>query len=492
MALFPFDIRSVLALSSLASLACGLLMLTYWLTLRTYQGFGHWSFSLLLGGAALGLMSLRDMVEPSFSITLALSLVVAMAMVRVEGFRLFEHGICQRRHMFLTIALALPLFAYFTLIDDNILVRNSLITLIILFCLGKSLYLLWSRPRRDPRSIYPVVMVVLTSMMFLIALRAGVWLLTPSERGLLATSFLNSGYFVFTAVQEVAMALCFIMLNSQRLTLDLEASQQRLQRRTEDLHDEVQIETERRLAQERLLTHNARLAATGEMIGTIAHQWRQPLSALAMVIQRLALLHSRQQLTAPAMQEAKESGMSHIRHMSQTIDDFLRFYSPDRAPELFSPYDQLKAAIRLVQPLFDADGIRILFTGTDAQTVRLNGYPNQFTHACLNLLANARDAIGSRRQNNAEIEGCIAIEIGQKDKMICLTVTDNGCGVPDSLNQSLFEPYSTSKEEGSGIGLYMTRTLVEERFKGTLLFESRPGRTSFMIRIPLALEESSA
>ena len=253
------------------------------------------------------------------------------------------------------------------------------------------------------------------------------------------------------------------------------------------LSQQVEEETEKRLLHDRNFAQNAKVAAMGEMLGVIAHQWRQPLAALAMIIQRLVVLQEEGMLSASEVYSTGQRAMEQIRHMSETIDEFRYFYSPNRLCEDFSPGDKLNETIQVVAPQFAERGIKIELTVTAAEDRQLYGYPNQFKQALINLLANAREAIQELKELEGEnFVGRIAIDLSTNEQRCCIAIHDNGSGVPTALATTLFDPFVTSKNSsgGSGIGLFIVRTIVTDGFKGELNYRSQPGDTTFSISLP--------
>lgn len=253
------------------------------------------------------------------------------------------------------------------------------------------------------------------------------------------------------------------------------------------LSRQVAEETERRLSHERHLAQNAKLAAMGEMLGVIAHQWRQPLSALAMIIQRLLVLQEEGMLSGSEIDSTGQRAMEQIRHMSETIDEFRHFYSPDRLSESFFPAEKLREAIHLVCPHFTATGIELEVATPDEEGGRLYGFPNQFKQALINLLANAREAIQERKEEEGDhFVGRISIRLTTDEQNCRIEINDNGRGVPKDLAAKLFDPFITSKSAsgGSGIGLFLVRTIVKDGFNGELNYCGQPGDTTFTLSIP--------
>jgi signal transduction histidine kinase len=273
----------------------------------------------------------------------------------------------------------------------------------------------------------------------------------------------------------------------------LTESDKQLRELNSSLQVRVEEETKRRLAQERMLANHSRLAAMGEMIGAIAHQWRQPLATLGMIVQRTHAVGTMQGLTPEYLDEFKANAMRQVRYMSDTIEEFRGFYRLEKQKEPFSPYNCIADALRLFEPQFTSSGIRVEITCQAGADRLVSGFPNEFKQVVLNLLGNARDAIlDSRNAEGTPESGRIGVEIAIREpSLMHIDVSDNGCGIPAEIAPRIFDPYFTTKEEsgGTGIGLYMSRMIVEDSLDGHLsLLENRNGA---LFRIELPLEKQS-
>jgi len=294
-----------------------------------------------------------------------------------------------------------------------------------------------------------------------------------------------TGRKVLDATGAFAYLEGFIADITERVQVERE-----IQNLNQTLHERVAEETQRRLDQERLLANNVRRAAVGEMIGAIAHQWRQPLSTLGMIVQRAHATGTMQGLTLEYLDEFKANAMRQIMFMSETIDEFRSFYIMDKEKVMFYPSRCISAAVRLVKSLFASKEIGINLQFHDFESLQSIGFPNEFKQVILNLLSNSRDAILQRRKTDGQPEvGCITINISVPESgSIIIHVKDNGSGIPAGFGAMIFDPYFTTKDEvdGTGIGLYMSRIIVEDRLEGRLILveESLDGAV-FRIELPL-------
>lgn len=271
------------------------------------------------------------------------------------------------------------------------------------------------------------------------------------------------------------------------------SAQKKVERELKDLNlsllGKIDEEARRRTEQERLLANQARLVAMGEMIGAIAHQWRQPLATLAMIVQRMHAVGTMKEISRDQLDDFKASAMRQIKYMSDTIEEFRGYYDKDKITESFSPYRCVTDAVQLFEPQFTPSGIRVEIKAIEVKEQLTIGFPNEFKQVILNLLGNARDAIMESRTNHGSPEnGLITIDISVKTQSIMIIdIGDNGCGIQENVASRIFDPYFTTKEKlmGTGIGLYMSRMIMQESLGGSLnLLKSKEGAT-FRIKLPL-------
>ena len=247
---------------------------------------------------------------------------------------------------------------------------------------------------------------------------------------------------------------------------DLKQAEVELRLLNSSLHRRVEEETEKRLAHERFLAQQAKLMAMGEMIGAIAHQWRQPLAILRMNVEWFSALRKVRAPLSAEWEEFDECSYRQIQHMSSTIDEFRDYYRNDKAQVRFSVVDPINEAIRLVAAQFAGQDVTITIESVTEHEPEVVGVPGELTQVILNLLANALAAIEEYRRNSGlGTPGQVTLRIAEVDGAVGIAITD------------------------TGIGLYLSRMIVRDRFNGCLTHQSRPGSTTFTITLlPTAAE----
>ncbi len=237
-----------------------------------------------------------------------------------------------------------------------------------------------------------------------------------------------------------------------------------------------------RQEQEQLMIHQSRLAAMGEMIGAIAHQWRQPLNALSLVLQNLSLNYQLGKLDEENMKRGMEKSERLINKMSTTIDDFRNFFKPNKHAENFNIKGLLISTIGLLDAQFKNHNITInVYCEED---LIIKGFQGEFSQVLINLLNNAKDTLLERGSEKPAVD----ITVNRVATGVKLIVHDNAGGIGDDIIDKIYDPYFTTKEEGSGtgIGLYMSKMIVENNMHGKLsAFNDHEG-ANFVIEIPFS------
>jgi PAS domain S-box-containing protein len=246
----------------------------------------------------------------------------------------------------------------------------------------------------------------------------------------------------------------------------------------QELDSRVREEIQRNKDKDLLLQRQSRLAAMGEMIGNIAHQWRQPINALGLILGDLEDAAVYGECDLSYIQTAVGKSKNLIQKMSSTIDDFRHFFRADKSPGTFSLKHVTDECLNLVEATMKSHNIDIVVMCE--HDVAVNGYANEYSQAVMNILSNAREAIIERKIP----EGKIVIEISEENEYGIHTVTDNGGGIPFEVLPKIFEPHFTTKEQGVGIGLYMTLISIEKNMHGRIDVDNVANGARFSIRLP--------
>ena len=244
----------------------------------------------------------------------------------------------------------------------------------------------------------------------------------------------------------------------------LHRSEENYRRLNETLEERIKQAVAELREKDRILIIQGRQAVMGELISNIAHQWRQPLNMLGLLAQELPMTYKMGTFTKESLEANVIKTMKIIKQMSQTIEDFRSYSQPDRVKIDFKVLQVIAKTLSLLEESFKAHRIR---TEVEQEGDPLiNGYPNEYSQVLLNILINARDAFLARKVASPSI----VIRVFCENGSTVVTVTDNAGGIPPEIIDKIFEPYFTTKgpEQGTGLGLFISKTIIEKNMNGVL------------------------
>ena len=245
------------------------------------------------------------------------------------------------------------------------------------------------------------------------------------------------------------------------------------------LHNKVKQEVQKQREKENLLIQQSKQAALGEMIGNIAHQWRQPISAVSAIMMNIKWTSIANGVEKNFLDERINEANEQLNFMSQTIDDFRNFFKPDKEKEDFDLVDEIQRAYKLLEATLQHNNVTVKINANGKFIA--HGYPNEFSQVIFNIISNAKDVLIQREIHHPEI----TINIYQDEENIYCEVIDNGGGIDEKYLNKIFEPYFTTKDvNGTGIGLYISKEIIHKHMKGTLNATNTEKGAKFTISIP--------
>lgn len=255
----------------------------------------------------------------------------------------------------------------------------------------------------------------------------------------------------------------------------------------DNLESKIHEEILKRTEQEKLLIQQSKLASMGEMIGNIAHQWRQPLGELSALLMNIQVKHEFNDLDDAYMLSSIQQCIKINAFMSGTISDFQNFFKPSKEKEVFEISEACERSIAILQASLKYHGIEFSFDISEKMEVY--GYPNEFAQALLNILSNAKDVLSEREISNPFIR----LYLKKGYKYILIVIEDNGGGIASEHMDRIFEPYFTTKyaKQGTGIGLYMTKMIIENNMGGIINVKNTNSGALFTIKLPSVPEISA-
>lgn len=337
--------------------------------------------------------------------------------------------------------------------------------------------------------------MVAIKIVVIYALVSGLWIYT-SDRvlGMLVRdpatltrySVFKGFLFIVVTVIILYKLITRYIKKSKQAEEALQKAHDELEHRVAERTAELEAEAAKRIRmveelreKDKLLIQQNRLAGMGEMLGNIAHQWRQPLNHLGLKVQHLGLLYESGELNNVILAENIDKIMDIVLHLSNTIDDFRNLSMPDREKSLFSVNQVLATTVSLIQDTFN--DLKINLGINSSGDVLSNGYPNEYAQVLLNILMNARDAF----QEQHTKEPRVAIRSFAENGKAVVTICDNAGGIKVELMDKIFDAYFTTKTlgKGTGIGLFMSKTIIEKNMGGRLTVANVNGGAEFRVEI---------
>lgn len=232
--------------------------------------------------------------------------------------------------------------------------------------------------------------------------------------------------------------------------------------------------------QEELMIAQSRHAAMGEMISMIAHQWRQPISVIAMGANNILVDIELDEFNIDSLKEQLREILSQTQYLSQTIDDFRNFFRPDKEKETIKVEDVLDEAQKIIAKSLENNAIMLDIHSKNTLSVKT--YSRELLQVFINIIKNAKEAITEMRSEG----GFVHVRVYSENNDVVITICDNGGGVDEKYITKIFDPYFSTKDEktGTGLGLYMSKIIIEKHIRGSIDVSNTQEGACFKIFIP--------
>jgi PAS domain S-box-containing protein len=244
----------------------------------------------------------------------------------------------------------------------------------------------------------------------------------------------------------------------------------------DDMTDNIQ--------QKQSLIQQTKLAEMGDMIAAIAHQWNEPLVELSAQVQDIELSFMLGELRDMQVKEFVNDSMVQIKYMSKTLGDFRNFLKPSTKKTLFGLRKSLDEIFEIIgkQVFYSNILLNVQYQDND-KDILIFGFENEFKQVLLNLINNAKNKIISKNKNNKQ-KGNITIDISSDDNYDTISISDDGGAIPLDIISFVFDPYFTTKKDGTGLGLYMAKIIIEDKMLGTIEVKNDKNIAKFIIKLP--------
>ncbi len=256
---------------------------------------------------------------------------------------------------------------------------------------------------------------------------------------------------------------------------------QKLYELNKHLEERVRQEVRKNEEKQKMLFWQSRFASLGQMMANIAHQWRQPLTELTLAL--FNLKRASQKRDDEQVEAIYSEAKFMIQNMSQTIEDFINFFRPDKPKEPFTVSKSIEESLQILQKTLEKEHIHI--EKSIDTTLRSVGVSNELSQVIINLLQNAKDAFESKSGKKV-----VRIEVVREDDFAKIVIADNAGGIEESILERIFEPYFTTKHtaKGTGLGLFMSKMIIERGLSGSIEVKNLEDGACFVIKIPLVKE----
>jgi PAS domain S-box-containing protein len=239
-----------------------------------------------------------------------------------------------------------------------------------------------------------------------------------------------------------------------------------------------------RVQQKQFLIQQSKLAEMGDMIAAIAHQWNEPLVELSALVQDIQTSYLLNELKDMEVKDFVNDSMVQIKYMSKTLNDFRNFLKPSTKKKLFSISKALNEINEIIGKQVFYSNIEMNFHYKNKnEELLVYGYENEFKQVLLNLINNAKNKIVEKNVDFTK-KGKIDINIKRCQNYNTIEIIDDGGKIDDKIINSIFDPYFTTKDDGTGFGLYMAKVIIEDKMRGTITVKNDGEKVIFIIKLP--------
>ena len=251
---------------------------------------------------------------------------------------------------------------------------------------------------------------------------------------------------------------------------------------TSTLEDMVDQEVEKNIIKEMQLLEQSKMAQMGEMIGNIAHQWRQPLSVISTIASGIDMKYEYNILNQEDIPKDMKLIEKHTKYLSETIDTFRNFIKEKKELKEVIIQEKIDKALYIVDATLKDYDITVKKNINYDDPIKLTLVVGELSQVIINILNNAKDAL---LENNIENKW-VKLDLEENEKEIIISISDNAGGIAENILPKIFNPYFTTKHEsqGTGLGLHMSYRIITESLKGTLVAKNTKNGAIFIIKLP--------
>lgn len=291
--------------------------------------------------------------------------------------------------------------------------------------------------------------------------------------------------YIFNCLAALILSIIFtallfnVLRSKSKLKTEVKNKTKELEHLNKNLQAKVNEEVTKNREKDKQMLQQSRLAQMGEMISMIAHQWRQPLSTISSASMALSLKAKLDMADNDLILETTDKVSKSSQHLSRTIDDFRDFFKSNKERREASLEEIVEGVLNIVQVSIENKNIKIITEFNCNE--KFSTCPNEIKQVVLNLIKNAEDILLEKEVK----EPYIKISTFKQDNKYIMEVSDNGGGVPEDIIENIFDPYfsTKTKKDGTGLGLYMSKTIVEEHCHGELSVSNSKNGAIFRVTL---------
>ena len=316
---------------------------------------------------------------------------------------------------------------------------------------------------------YVGVFLVILYMTVLLSFKSGNTIFFKSN---IIENLININFYFFAHI--------FIVYTYSFLLKEKEKYLKQLQELNLSLEEKIKKAVKENQKQQEILFKQARFAQIGELMSIIAHQWKQPLNSIALIIQSTYLKHQLGKLQEEDINQCFNATQEKIKNMSQMLHNFSELFKPKSEKRKFPVSEVIQKTVNLIKPALENNNIKL--NVSIKGEIYLESYPEELGQVLLNIITNSKDVLEKKEQE----EKYINISVAKKNHKVYITVEDNGGGIPEDIKEKVFEPYfSTKGNVGTGLGLYIAKMIVEQHMNGKMYVNNTDRGAKFIIELSL-------
>lgn len=309
-------------------------------------------------------------------------------------------------------------------------------------------------------------------------------LLYKLEKGLMVCSYKKDSDFSFLeTIHESLRKKLNVSINSCVNIMNLENENKKLSNKASQLEKKIKKEKDLNKKKDKQIFEQMKMAQMGDLIGNIAHQWRQPLSIISTAASGMKIKQEHDMLSSEDFCSYANKIVENTQFLSTTIDEFRDYIQESHKEKDVIIQDRVKMALQIIEPSFDVNEIKIIEGHIEEESISFRLISGELLQVLISILNNAKDALCENDIKNKWVKYSVV----KDERKIIITIEDNAGGIPQEIKNKIFNPYFTTKDKsvGTGIGLYNCFNIVTKSLKGNLSFANTENGTKFIIELPI-------